>query len=764
MKHLGISILCYLLTIGGWGEAIGQDSLDMTVQGAVVKFFGPPVSFTSGQQVWDVESVDMDGDGDLDVVSISKNDRHINVHYNDGQGNLSQRATFPGPRDGRAVHTFDANGDGAPDVAAIGITEGLKVLLNDGHGRLRHQQTIPMSGMPHDVVALDLEGDGDLDLAAVAVWKHQVFLLVNDGSGNFRHRQPFKGGREPRRLLIADLDGDHQKDLLVGADDGKVWVYFRDENGRLNPSPKFISATANNWALAVADFNGDSLPDLAAGCYLDQSLSVHLNQGDRTFSRYEVLSGSHNFDLITTDLNQDGRPDLISCSTIDDAMHVHMNDGSGTFGNGIKLGSGQWNAGLSSGDLDGDGDIDLVTASVNDGMVNLHHNLYVDLIAPPPPPACLTGTVYSGEDSLPIGNAILALRPPQQGSRSTAVERADDSGHYRICPPLERNYLLAVQAPDWPQYREAFFMPSEPLEKDVYLFRNSFVQGYITDVKDGTPLPQAQVELFGRGNQLLATQQADTSGYYRFDIPFGGYHVRASYPEYQTEGRTFSLAASDVPDGKQVDIALTRPEIVCVRGVVTDEETSQPIPYAWVMVRDTFEVPVDSFMVDEKGRYRICLPYNHYDLATTAQGYFFNVSHLVAFPDESGTDIRHDIQLKPLAPQARIVLRNIYYDFDKWFLRPESITELNQLLKLMNDNPTLVVEISGHTDSRGSLDYNDLLSQRRAQSVVDYLLEHGIAHERMTAKGFGERQPMAPNDTDDNRQLNRRTEFKVLRY
>ena len=111
-----------------------------------------------------------------------------------------------------------------------------------------------------------------------------------------------------------------------------------------------------------------------------------------------------------------------------------------------------------------------------------------------------------------------------------------------------------------------------------------------------------------------------------------------------------------------------------------------------------------------------------------------------------------------------IVLENIYYDVAKATLRDESIAELDRLIKIMNDNPTLVVEIAGHTDSDGSDSYNQKLSQDRAQSVVNYLIEHEISEERMQAAGYGEKQPIVPNTTKENKQLNRRTEFKVLDF
>jgi outer membrane protein OmpA-like peptidoglycan-associated protein len=89
--------------------------------------------------------------------------------------------------------------------------------------------------------------------------------------------------------------------------------------------------------------------------------------------------------------------------------------------------------------------------------------------------------------------------------------------------------------------------------------------------------------------------------------------------------------------------------------------------------------------------------------------------------------------------------------------------ELNRVIKLLEENPKVEIEMSAHTDSRGSDEYNVTLSAARARSVVDYILSKGIPPSRIVSKGYGETQPVVPNDTDENRQLNRRVEFKITK-
>jgi outer membrane protein OmpA-like peptidoglycan-associated protein len=116
----------------------------------------------------------------------------------------------------------------------------------------------------------------------------------------------------------------------------------------------------------------------------------------------------------------------------------------------------------------------------------------------------------------------------------------------------------------------------------------------------------------------------------------------------------------------------------------------------------------------------------------------------------------------PIEVGITVRLNNIFFDFDKTTLRSESIPQLERVVKFMEDNPTVEVEIGGHTDSKGSNMYNNNLSQGRADAVVYYVIENGIGPDRIIARGYGETIPVDSNITDEGRQTNRRVEFKIL--
>jgi outer membrane protein OmpA-like peptidoglycan-associated protein len=120
-------------------------------------------------------------------------------------------------------------------------------------------------------------------------------------------------------------------------------------------------------------------------------------------------------------------------------------------------------------------------------------------------------------------------------------------------------------------------------------------------------------------------------------------------------------------------------------------------------------------------------------------------------------------KLTPINKNSVFVLRNLFFDTDKYDLKPESAEELLQLVELMKMNPKMEVMITGHTDNQGAADYNVKLSENRAASVVAYLVKAGIASARLKWKGYGDSRPAAANDTEEGRAKNRRIELVILK-
>ncbi len=163
------------------------------------------------------------------------------------------------------------------------------------------------------------------------------------------------------------------------------------------------------------------------------------------------------------------------------------------------------------------------------------------------------------------------------------------------------------------------------------------------------------------------------------------------------------------------------------------------------------------------GRYTVILPAGkNYGITVEAPHYLFYSKNIDIPKLDHYVEYKDEICLEKLKKGGKIVLRNVFFDVDKASLRKESEDELERLHKILELNPNMKIEIDGHTDSDGGEEHNLKLSESRAKSVVDYLIARGINKDNLSWKGFGESQPQVPNDTPENKQLNRRTEIKII--
>jgi outer membrane protein OmpA-like peptidoglycan-associated protein len=144
------------------------------------------------------------------------------------------------------------------------------------------------------------------------------------------------------------------------------------------------------------------------------------------------------------------------------------------------------------------------------------------------------------------------------------------------------------------------------------------------------------------------------------------------------------------------------------------------------------------------------------------KGSLFYSSQFVTSDSSSEKNQSIDIPLQAISVGANVVLKNIFFNSGKYDLLPESIVELEKLIGLMKENPSLKIQINGHTDNVGKDADNLILSEARAKSVIAYLIAKGILDTRLSFKGFGASVPIAKNDTDEGRAMNRRTEAVVI--
>ncbi len=200
-----------------------------------------------------------------------------------------------------------------------------------------------------------------------------------------------------------------------------------------------------------------------------------------------------------------------------------------------------------------------------------------------------------------------------------------------------------------------------------------------------------------------------------------------------------------------------------LRGVVSDTRTKKPIQANIELINLKTGKRVQLLSSDAAtGKYLTTLPNgSEWGLYVSARGYFYKSLSFDYSQKNDAEGYQLDIALEPLNMEAYGVLSNIYFETGKAELQEKSRTELRKLVEQLRSQQSLRIEIAGHTDDVGDAKQNQLLSQKRAQSVVDYLVQLGIAKERIKAVGFGEAKPIVPNISDENRQLNRRIEWRI---
>jgi outer membrane protein OmpA-like peptidoglycan-associated protein/tetratricopeptide (TPR) repeat protein len=230
----------------------------------------------------------------------------------------------------------------------------------------------------------------------------------------------------------------------------------------------------------------------------------------------------------------------------------------------------------------------------------------------------------------------------------------------------------------------------------------------------------------------------------------------------------FSSNRSDSKGGNDLYTFRMRPgmqphKTLWVKGKVLDKKTNAGLPSTVELIDLASKQTISKVQTDETGNYLITLPVGKdYAFNVNRRGYLFYSDNYSLKDKSPDSTYEKNIPLQPIEVNASIVLKNIFFDINKYDLKPESQVELDKLVQLMQDNPGVKIQIEGHTDNVGSAADNLKLSENRAKAVVNYLMSKNITAARLTAKGFGATKPIAENSTEEGRGQNRRTELKVV--
>ncbi|MBK7946550.1 MAG: carboxypeptidase regulatory-like domain-containing protein [Flavobacteriales bacterium] len=289
--------------------------------------------------------------------------------------------------------------------------------------------------------------------------------------------------------------------------------------------------------------------------------------------------------------------------------------------------------------------------------------------------------------------------------------------------------------------------------------------GIVIDKNTREPIEGATILLKDEKGQHVKRAQLETlaGGKFRMEAEYHEKYllVATASGYYQTE-----LAISTNEDPLEDIVVEMVKYDYAAEGTVFDGETNAPLAGATVVLTDAKGEEVGRVTTDATGTYHFpLLKDSDYKLQAEKDGYFKQSARITTKGKPSAIIVT-DFRLFPLKVDQVVRLENIFYDYNKSNIRPDAAVELDKLVQTLNDNPTVRIELSSHTDCRGKDAYNLNLSEKRAKSAVEYLISQGIAKGRLVSKGYGESKPsetcVCEKCSEDQHQNNRRTEFKVL--
>ncbi|GHB69660.1 OmpA family protein [Persicitalea jodogahamensis] len=232
----------------------------------------------------------------------------------------------------------------------------------------------------------------------------------------------------------------------------------------------------------------------------------------------------------------------------------------------------------------------------------------------------------------------------------------------------------------------------------------------------------------------------------------------AEKPKPEVKPKVQEPVITEAPVQKKQPDKSTTPALVGLSGTIYDAKTREPIPASLTYLDGDDSVRMNL----SSGEYRLGLnSKQNYSIVAGAKGYL-STSLDVSPADSSGaTTLEHDFYLQPLAKGASVTLDKIYFATSKFELLPESFGELDELVTMLRENPSLKIRVEGHTDNLGDFDKNVELSRQRAEAVRDYLTKKGIVSDRIETQGYGPTRPVGKGNSESERRKNRRVEFVI---
>ena len=356
------------------GSAYNWDFTTVALGGSGV--FATQVIYAVGANPLAVAAADLDGDGDLELVTSNFISDNISVLLNSGDGTYAAQVTHAVDESRpNFVAAADLDGDGDMDlVTPHRFTLNVLVFLNNGDGTFAAQIAYAAGDAPKFVAAADLDGDGDQDLVTNNSAPETISVLLNNGDGTFAVQVPYAAGDAPYFIAAGDFDVDGDLDLVTtNLSSNNVSVLLNNGDGTYAAHVNY--AVDAPTSIAAADLDEDGDLDLVTANAGRDNVSVLLNNGDGTYAAHVIYAaGNAPTSIAAADLDGDGDLDLATANFQSDNVSVLLNNGDGTFAAQFTYAAGNGPQFIVAADLDLDGNMDLATVNYWSGDVSVLMN------------------------------------------------------------------------------------------------------------------------------------------------------------------------------------------------------------------------------------------------------------------------------------------------------------------------------------------------------------------------------------------------------
>jgi outer membrane protein OmpA-like peptidoglycan-associated protein len=340
------------------------------------------------------------------------------------------------------------------------------------------------------------------------------------------------------------------------------------------------------------------------------------------------------------------------------------------------------------------------------------------------------------------------------------LQNNPDDGRYTVVLPVGGSFNIEFRRDNYSSFIYAMDLTKvtqyRELDQNIELFRTVKLTLHVNDKENFDPLAaNVKVRVKGERSFTHDLKTNPKTGQIVFELPLGAeYETMVSCPNFKDEigdfhttgliiYRDFERFIELVPEKKNI--------MINVADIKNNSKVNSKVVIKNKSRDEVIEVTGNQMVALRAG--------DRYEIEVASDnGYAFN-SQTLDLKDGAKSEI--EFKVLKLEPNAKLPLRDINFESNSAILTDISFEELNRVVTMLQENPTLTVEIAAHTDDKGSDNYNLVLSQKRAQSVVDFLKQKNISAKRFVAQGYGEKEFKVPNTTEDNRQQNRRVELKV---